>query len=361
MLTIAPATSVQRSLFGTLPDGRKVEAVTLTNASGMTARVIAWGAILQELCVPDRHGHCTDVVLGYADLAGYLAEPNYFGATIGRYANRISGGRFTLDGHEYALARNDGPNALHGGIAGFDKRLWTITAVESGPVASVVLSYTSPAGEEGYPGALEVTVKYSLDAANQLTIELGATTNAPTIVSLTHHSYFNLASAASALDQVLTIPAEHYTPVDAALIPTGELRPVAGTNFDFRQPTPIGARIGDRDDQQLAYGNGYDHNWVIARSVSHTPRLNARLSDPASGRTMELWSNQPGLQFYSGNFLCGTVIGKAGRAYQRGDGLCLEPQLFPDTPNQPAFGSARLDPGQRSCNRIELRFSASQS
>jgi aldose 1-epimerase len=362
MITTAPsfAASAKREPFGAMADGRAVEAVVLTNASGMSARVISFGATLQALEVPDRGGKPGDVVLGYGDMRGYNAKPNYFGSSVGRYANRIGGARFKLDGRAYALTKNDGPNTLHGGAAGFDKRLWTITAVESGPVARVVMTYRSPAGEEGYPGTLDVTAIYSLGEANELTIEYRARTTAPTIVNLTHHSYFTLAGEGGGrgtMNQRLTIPAESFTPVDATLIPTGEVRAVAGTNFDFRNPTVIGSRIRDGRDAQLVYGRGYDHNWVIQHGVSDDLKLHARLEDPFSGRVMELLSNQPGLQFYSGNFIDATITGKSGSIYRQGDGLCLEPQLFPDTPNKPQFGSARLNPGQSYVNHMVLRFS----
>lgn len=357
----AQAATAQRAPFGTLPDGRAVEVITLANAKGLTARILSYGAILQALDVPDARGRKADVVEGYPTLAGYLARPNYFGATVGRYANRIAHARFVLDGKTYSLATNDGPNTLHGGTRGFDKQLWTVERVTSGPRASVTLHYVSPDGEEGYPGTLDVHATYTLDEAGALSLELTATTDKPTIVNLTGHSYFNLAGAASgqsALDQVLTIPADSYTPVDATLIPTGEMAAVAGTPFDFRKPTRIGARIRDGRSAQLVMGKGYDHNWVIARAPTATPHLVARLSDPRSGRTMAVLSNQPGVQFYAGGVLDGTISGKGDTLYRQGDAVALEPQVFPDTPNQPAFGSARLDPGQTYRHVIVYRFGA---
>jgi aldose 1-epimerase len=291
---------------------------------------------------------------------GYLTAPNYFGATVGRYANRIKGGRFAIDGHGYTLATNNGPNALHGGVQGFDKRLWSVERVSDGDTASVVLRYVSADGEEGYPGKLTVTATYSLNEANELSVEYTATTTKPTIVNITNHSFFNLAGEAAQraiYDEILTIPADATTPVDATLIPTGELRPVEGTPFDFRRPTVIGSRIRDGRDPQIVFGQGYDENFVIARGMSDKPRLHARLEDPATGRIMDIFSNQPGVQLYTGNFLDGTAIGKSGHAYRQGDGIALEPQVFPDTPNQPAFGSARLDPGQTYRNIIVYRFS----
>jgi len=351
-----------RTVFGTLPDGRTVEEVTLTNGKGVTARILSWGALLRTLDVPDRAGTPPDVVLGYNDLAGYLAKPKYFGASVGRYANRVRAGRFTLDGQTYALATNDGPNALHGGAAGFDKRLWTITAVTGGTAPSVTLRYVNPDGEEGYPGTLSATATYRLDEANTLTVTYEATTDRPTIVNLTNHSFFNLAgegAGRSILDHVLTIPAERYTPVDATLIPTGAHLPVAGTPFDFRKPTVIGAHIRAGRDVLIVRGRGYDHNWMVTDAPTADPHPVARVEDPHSGRILEIGSNQPGVQFYAGNFLDATAVGKSGLAYRQSDALALEPELVPDTPNQPAFGSARLDPGQTYRNTITYRFSTS--
>jgi aldose 1-epimerase len=351
---LAQAAEPARTVFGTLPDGRTVEEVTLTNGKGVTARILSWGALLRVLEVPDRTGKAADVVLGYSDLASYLNKGSYFGVSVGRYANRIRAGRFTLDGQTYALATNDGPNALHGGSAGFDKRLWTITAVKGGAAPSVTLRYVSPDGEEGYPGTLTATAT--------LSVTYEATTDKPTIVNLTNHSFFNLAgegSGRSILNNVLTIPAERFTPVDATLIPTGEHLPVAGTPFDFRTPTMIGARIRDGRDVQIVHGRGYDHNWVVTDAPTAEPHLVARVEDPDSGRVLDVSSNQPGVQFYAGNFLNATVVGKSGLAYRQSDALALEPELFPDTPNQPAFGSARLDPGKTYRNVITYRFSTS--
>ncbi|WP_342142392.1 aldose epimerase family protein [Methylobacterium fujisawaense] len=363
-LTPAPVRAAEpvRTVFGTLPDGRSVEEVTLTNGKGITARILSWGALLRSLDVPDRSGKAADVVLGYNDLASYLTKGSYFGVSVGRYANRIRAGRFTLDGQTYTLATNDGPNALHGGAAGFDKRLWTITAVKGGAAPSVTLRYVSPDGEEGYPGTLTATATYTLDATDTLTVTYEATTDKPTIVNLTNHSFFNLAgegSGRSILDQTLTIPAERFTPVDATLIPTGAHLPVAGTPFDFRKPTVIGARIRDGRDEQIVRARGYDHNWVVTDAPTAEPHLVARVEDPESGRIREVASNQPGVQFYAGNFLNATVVGKSGLAYRQSDALALEPELFPDTPNQPAFGSARLDPGKTYRNVIAYRFSTS--
>jgi aldose 1-epimerase len=359
-LVPAAAGEARRAPFGSLPDGRAVEEVTLANG-GLTARILTWGALLRTLEVPDRTGRAADVVLGYADLAGYLKAPNYFGVSVGRYANRIRAGRFSLDGTAYTLARNDGPNALHGGREGFDKRLWTVTEVKDGATPSVTLRYVSPDGEEGYPGTLTASVTYALDAAGTLAVEYRATTDKPTIVNLTNHSFFNLAgenSGRTILDHVLTIPAERYTPVDDTLIPTGEIAPVNGTPFDFRTATAIGARIRDGRDPQIVRGRGYDHNFVVTAAPTNEAHLVARVEDPASGRVMEVSSNQPGVQFYAGNFLDATAVGKSGLSYRQSDALALEPQVFPDTPNQPAFGSARLDPGATYRNIITYRFSS---
>ena len=352
-------TAAKRESFGTMPDGRAVEAVVLTNAHGLSARVIAYGASLQSLRVPDRDGHFADIVLGYPSLKGYLEKPQYFGATVGRYANRIAKGRFVLDGHTYQVPVNDGPNSLHGGTRGFDKVLWTISAVShDAGKASVTLTYVSPDGDMGYPGKLSVTAQYTLDDKNQLSIRYGATTDRPTIVNLSNHTYWNLAGegSGSVMDQRLTIAADAFLPIDATSIPTGQLRKVDGTPFDFRHPKPIGRDIRT-DDPQLLNGRGYDHNWVISRTPAPAPRMVARVEDPHSGRVLTLSSDQPGLQFYSGNFLDGTTVGTGGHVYRQGDAFVLEPQLYPDTPNQPAFGSARLDPGHEYRNVIVYRFS----
>ncbi len=363
VLTAAvPASGVEvaRATFGTLPDGRAVPAVTLVNKHGVHATVIAWGATLQSLILPDRAGHLADVALGYDNLKDYLDHPQYFGATVGRFANRIARGRFTLDGKAYQVPVNNGANSLHGGTAGFDKQLWQVVDSGGGPAGHVTLRHVSPDGEMGYPGTLTVDATYTLGEDDRLTIEYRATTTAPTIVNITNHAYWNLSgegSANGAMGHVVTIPAEHYLPTDSGAIPTGELRAVAGTAFDFRTPHPVGERVRDATDQQLVFGRGYDHNWVVGRQVTADEHLMARVADPASGRGFELWSNQPGVQFYSGNFLDGTTSGKAKRIYREGDAVVFEPQIFPDTPNQPAFGSARLAPGETYRNVMTYRFS----
>ncbi|MGA0587100.1 aldose epimerase family protein [Dyella sp. KRB-257] len=362
LIALAPAAhagDASRAPFGRLPDGSTVEAVTLRNNHGAAARIITLGASVQSLTLPDRHGAMADVVLGYPDAATYITKPQYFGATVGRFANRIAKGRFTLDGKSYQLPTNDGPNSLHGGSKGFDKVLWTITRVTGGAAPSVTMRYVSPDGDQGYPGTLTVDATYTFDDRNRLTIDYHATTDAPTIVNISNHTYWNLGSegSGSVLDDVLTIPADHFTPVDATLIPTGEFRAVAGTDYDFRRGKPIGRDIRDGKEPQLLQGRGYDMNWVISRHKAGKARLVARVADPHSGRVLSLYSAQPGLQFYSGNFLDGTSVGKSGRIYRQGDAFVLEPQIFPDTPNQPDFGSARLDPGQTYDNRIVYRFS----
>lgn len=349
-----------RRSFGTLPDGTVVEAITLDSGAGMRVRIITLGASIQSVLVPDRDGAIADVCPGFSDLGGYLGQSQYFGATVGRVANRIAGGRFRLDGRDYRIPVNNGANSLHGGTRGFDKANWTVAALAGGRRASATLRHVSPDGDQGYPGTLEVSATYALDQAGQLSVDYRAVTDRPTIVNLSSHVYWNLAgegSAEGAMGHRLSIPAEHYLPTDERSIPTGELRPVAGTPFDFRRPATIGARVRDGSDEQIVFGRGYDHNWVIGGKRAPEPRLMARLEHPGSGRVMELLSNQPGLQFYSGNFLDGTLAGKSARLYRMGDAVALEPQMFPDTPNQPEFGSVRLDPGETYRNLIVWRFS----
>ncbi|HVS12688.1 MAG TPA: aldose epimerase family protein [Thermoanaerobaculia bacterium] len=351
--------------LGTLPDGRVARVYTLINAHGLEARITDYGGIVLSLLAPDRDGILGDVVLGYDDLAGYLEVTPYFGAIVGRYGNRIAGARFTLDGGEHALAANDGPNHLHGGVVGFDKVLWSGEPIERADGAGVTLRYRSPDGEEGYPGTLDVEVDYVLNDRNELVIDYRASTDAPTPVNLTHHSYFNLAGKGDVLGHQLTVAASRYTPVDATLIPTGELAPVAGTPFDFRQPATIGARIG-KDHEQLERGGGYDHHFVLDRadegsSVSADGRLSARVlaarvTEPTTGRLFEVETTEPGLQLYSGNFLDGTITGKGGMVYQHRSGFCLETQHFPDSPNQPHFPSTILRPGEQYRSRTIYRF-----
>jgi aldose 1-epimerase len=347
---------VARATFGRTGDGATVDMFTLTNARGMEVQAISYGAIIRSIRVPDRNGTLDDVVLGFDAVDGYLTRHPYFGALVGRYGNRIARGQFTLDGKTYQLATNNGPNHLHGGVKGFDKALWNGETFARDGNVGVVFSHTSPDGDEGYPGALSARVTYTLTPANELTIEYDATADKPTPVNLTQHSYFNLAGAGTSdiLQHRLTLHADRFTPVDATLIPTGELAPVAGTPFDFRQPAVIGARI-DADDPQIKNGGGYDHNWVLNRTGPGLVPA-ARVEDPSSGRTLDVSTTEPGVQFYTGNFLDGTIAGKAGRVYRRRFGLCLETQHFPDSPNHPAFPSTILRPGERLQSKTVFAF-----
>lgn len=345
--------------FGRLPDGALVDLVTLTSSSGLQAQVLTLGAALHSMRLPDRDGKYADVVLDHPDLQSMLARPRYFGATIGRCANRIAHSRFMLEGREHALPANDGMHSLHGGAVGFDKALWRI--VEAG-ANRVALAHVSPDGDQGYPGTLAATAIYTLDE-DQLSIEYLATTDRPTLANLTHHAYWNLAGegSGSAMGHELRIVADGYTPIDAQRIPTGEIRPVAGTAFDFRTSRPIARDMAGHTDPQLVHGDGYDHNWVVDPGNSGELRLVAQARDPGSGRALTLMSTQPGLQFYSGNFLDGSIIGKSGRPYRKGDAFALEPQHFPDAPNQPAFPSVRLLPGQTYRSLMVYRFSVDQA
>jgi len=346
--------NVGRNPFGALPDGRAVEIFTISNAAGMQVRTIPYGAIVVSIKVPDRAGAMGDVVLGFDALDGYLKQPPYFGAVVGRYGNRIAKGVFAIDGTTFRLAVNNGPNHLHGGVKGFDKLLWRGEMFLRGGEAGVIYSLTSPDGDEGYPGTLNVKVTYTLSAGNTLTVDYDATTDKPTVVNLTQHSYFNLGGGGDILNHRLTIDADRFTPVDATLIPTGELAPVEGTPFDFRQPALIGARI-DADHEQIRNGGGYDHNWVL-NGTPPALRHAAKLEDPASGRTLDVSTTEPGLQFYSGNFLDGTLTGKGGRVYQKRAALCLETQHFPDSPNHPDFPSTVLRPGARYQSKTVFAF-----
>src|SRR6185312_10896093 len=355
----AGAAQARRTAFGALADGTRIEAVDLTSQAGIRARIITLGARIQSLYTPDRSGKPTDIVLGFDSPQQYFDDGNYFGATVGRFANRIGKGRFTLDGHTYQVAINDHGNSLHGGTRGFDKRVWKIESIHSGRSASVVMSYLSPDGEEGYPGTLRVTATYTLTDSGELRIDYQATTDKSTIVNMSGHSYFNLASSPehfSTMRDLLQINASHYTPVDDTLIPSGAITPVAGTPFDFRKPTAIGLRIRDGKDTQLRYCHGYDMNFVLDGHPG-TLRLAARVEDRRSGRVLEVYTTAPGVQFYSGNFLTGTFAGKRDIVYRQGDAVVLEPQDFPDAPNHPNFPSARLEPGATYHNVIVYRFS----
>jgi aldose 1-epimerase len=348
--------TVVRDDFGKTPDGQPVEIYTLANAKGTQARILTYGGIVQSLKVPDKNGNYADVVLGFDNLQGYIDKSPYFGALIGRYGNRIGGAKFTLEGQTYTLATNNNGNTLHGGLKGFDKVVWAAEPSLSvdGPV--LTLTYLSKDGEEGFPGNLKVTAIYTLTESNVLRIEFTATTDKPTVVNLTHHSYFNLAGQGNGkiLGHIMCINADNTTPVDAGLIPTGEIKPVDGTPFDFRTPTPIGERINN-PDTVLQYGPGYDHNWVVNNPAGQFG-LQARVVEPVSGRTLEVWSDQPGLQFYAGNFLDGTITGKEGKVYTHRSAFCLEPQHFPDSPNKPNFPSVELKPGETYRCVIAYKF-----
>ncbi len=350
---------ITRERFGFTPDGHAIERVVLCGDDGFEARVITLGAALQALLVPDANGCSADVVLGHDDLAGYLGKRGFFGATVGRYANRIANARFVLDGTTYQLAANNGPHSLHGGLKGFDTQLWRISAIEDGARPAVTLSYVSADGEEGFPGRLEVSVSYRLTGPVELSLTISARTDRPTIVNLTNHSFFNLEGAlanATVLDHRLTLAAGRFLAIDPTAIPLGGLpRPVAGTPFDFRDGAAIGARIR-QNDEQLRNGRGYDHNFCLDNSGRLG--LAARLEAPISGRVLELLTDQPGVQFYSGNYLDGATGGKGGRLYRQSDGLCLEPQIWPDAPNRPDFPSPRLTADREYQHRIVYRFSA---
>jgi len=346
---------ITREPFGTTKDGKPVDLYTLRNARGVEARIMNYGGIVVSLKVLDKNGQLGDVVLGYDTLAEYEKETPYFGCLVGRYGNRIAKGKFTLNGKEYILATNNPPNALHGGLKGFDKVVWQAHASESKLGPTLELRYLSKDGEEGYPGNLAVTAVYTLTADNALRLDYTATCDQDTVVNLTQHSYFNLAGKGDILGHVVYLNADKFTPVDSTLIPTGELRPVDGTPFDFRKPTAIGARV-NQADEQLKFGGGYDHNWVINKKPGELA-LMARVTEPTTGRVLEVLSTEPGLQFYCGNFLDGTLKGKGGWVYQHRNGFCMEPQHYPDSPNQPQFPSVVLKPGHAYRNTIIYRFS----
>jgi aldose 1-epimerase len=346
---------IKKQAFGMTESREAVELYTLTNANGMEARIMTYGGAVVSLKVPDRNGKLGDVVLGYETLDGYLKNSPYFGAIIGRYGNRIGKARFSLDGKEYTLGKNNGENTLHGGLKGFDKVVWKGKEVKSRDGGGLELTYLSKDGEEGFPGNLSVTVSYTLTNQNELKIKYSARTDKTTVVNLTNHSYFNLAGEGSILQHELMINAGRFTPVDAGLIPTGELRSVKGTPMDFTQFAGIGTRI-DQQDEQLTAGRGYDHNWVL-NNATGSLALAARVYEPVSGRVMEVLTTEPGIQFYSGNFLDGTITGKGGQVYKQRYGFCLETQHFPDSPNKPGFPSTVLKPGQKYNSSTIYRFS----
>jgi aldose 1-epimerase len=347
---------IKESAFGTMPDGTPVKLFTLSNASGMEVRAINYGAILVSIKVPDRNGRVDDVVVGHDDLEGYLTKSRFFGAVVGRYGNRIAGGRFTLDGRTYQLTQNNGQNHLHGGAKGFDKVVWKASINDDPRGPSVAFTHTSPDGEEGYPGTLLARIVYTLTDKNELVIDYSATTNKPTLVNLTQHSYFNLAGHGSGdiLDHQLTLNADRYTPVDASQIPTGEIAPVDGTPFDFRRGVTIGARI-DADHEQIRFGSGYDHNFVLARSGDGLVQA-AHVVDPKTGRTLDVSTTEPGVQFYSSNKLDGSHVGKGGHVYSARSSFCLETQHFPDSPNRANFPSTVLRPGEEYRSTTVFKF-----
>jgi aldose 1-epimerase len=347
--------SISQTLFGKTPDGQAADLYTLRNRHGLEARITNYGGILVSLKTPDKSGNFDDVVLGFDDLDHYVNDTSHFGGIIGRYGNRIANGKFSLNGHTYKLAANNGDNNLHGGLKGFDKAVWTAETLETPNGPALQLGYLSKDGEEGFPGNLSVTAIYTVTNDNALQLDFTATTDRHTICNLTQHSYFNLRGRGDVLDYIVQINADKFTPANAKLIPTGELRAVAGTPFDFRKPTAIGERIGS-DHEQLKIASGYDQNWVLNK-LNGELALAARVSDQTSGRTLELFTTQPGMQFYTANFLNG-AIGKNGQALRKRHAFCMEPQHFPDSPNHPHFPSVELKPGEVYRNTIVYKFSA---
>ena len=354
----AATPSITVKPFGKLPDGQRADLYTLTNRNGAVATISNYGGIVTSLTMPDRNGKLGDVVLGFNSLEKYLKDSPYFGCLVGRYGNRIAKGRFTLDGQNYQLATNNIGNALHGGLKGFDKVLWQAEPKVTAQGPSLKLTYVSKDGEEGYPGNLKVAATYTLTNKNELKLVYRATTDKDTVVNLTHHSYFNLAGQGNGtiLEHVVTLDASRYTPVDKTLIPTGKVATVKGTPFDFLKPTPIGARIDAKDDQ-LKFAGGYDHNFVADKLIPGTLTRVAKVEDPKTGRVMEVFTTEPAVQFYAGNFLDGTLKGKGGKVYAHRGGFCLEPQHYPDSPNHPNFPSTVLKPGETYKNTIVYRFS----
>lgn len=354
----AATPSITVKPFGKLSDGQATDLYTLTNKNGAVAKISNYGGTVTSLTMPDRNGKFSDVVLGFDSLGKYVKDSPYFGALIGRYGNRIAKGKFSLDGNNYQLATNNIGNALHGGIKGFDKVVWTAAPKVTAQGPTLKLTYVSKDGEEGYPGTLKVTATYTLTNKNELKLVYRATTDKDTVVNLTHHSYFNLAGQGNGtiLDHVLTLDSSRYTPVDQTLIPTGKIAMVKGTPMDFRKPTPIGARI-DAKDEQLKFAGGYDHNFVADKLVPGTLTRIAKVEEPKSGRVMEVFSTEPAVQFYAGNFLDGTLKGKGGKVYAYRGGFCLEPQHYPDSPNHKNFPTTELKPGQTYKNTIVYRFS----
>ncbi|HEX5056988.1 MAG TPA: aldose epimerase family protein [Gammaproteobacteria bacterium] len=346
--------TVSSKPFGQLPDGAKVDLYTLANRHGTEARIMTYGGTITSLRTRDRAGELADIVLGFDELEPYLKGTPYFGALIGRYGNRIAKGLFTLDGKTYTLDTNGRQNHLHGGVEGFDKRVWSAQAFTDQTGAGVKLNLLSPDGDQGYPGNLRVTAVYTLTDDDRLIIDLRAVTDRPTLVNLTHHSYFNLAAEGDILNHRLTLNADRFTPVDSTMIPTGELRFVNDTPFDFRKPVAIGARIDDTRDEQIALGHGYDHNFVLNKKAGDALQQAARVVEPESGRVLEIWTEEPGIQFYTANFLNPTLC--RGKTYSRRCAFCLEPQHYPDSPNQPDFPSTVLRPGEQYATRTVYKF-----
>ncbi len=356
----AQGRGIERAFYGTTQDGAQIEQFTMTNAHGLVVKFISYGGVITEIDTPDRRGRRDNIVLGFNSLHDYETKGKtiYFGALVGRYANRVGEARFSLDGQEHKLAANDGPNSLHGGTRGFDKAAWKVTPLDEGEHVGATLTYVSKDGEEGYPGALTVNVTYTLTDSDELLIRYAATTDKDTVLNLTNHSYWNLAGngSGSVADQLLQVDADHYTPVGSTLIPTGELAPVAGTPLDFRQATPLGARLRSSFDQ-MVLARGYDHNFVLNGPRGGTePGFAARAYDPRSGRVLEVLTTQPGLQVYTGNFLDGTVVGSSGGTYRQTDAFALETQHFPDSPNKPQFPTTQLRPGRTFSSTTVFRF-----
>jgi aldose 1-epimerase len=356
----AKEASVSKAAFGSTPDGEAVDIYTLTNANGMEVRTITFGGIITSIRVPDRDGKLDDVALGFDNLEGYLTNPPFFGAIIGRYGNRIAKGRFTLDGKTYSLAINDKPNHLHGGKKGFDKIVWKAESFKKENNVGVVFTHTSPDGDEGYPGSVSLRVTYTLTPRNEIEVEFEATTDKATPLNLTQHTYFNLAGDGSRdiLDHLMTIHASRFTPVDSTKIPTGESAPVEGTPFDFREPTAIGARIA-ANDTQIKFGNGYDHNFVLDRTGDGMFAA-AHVLEPQTGRVLDISTTEPGMQFYTGNFLDGSLVGKSAHVYKQRMGFALETQHYPDSPNQPRFPNTILHPGEAYHSKTVFAFSVNK-
>lgn len=359
MITATPASIIEKLSYGVLPSGAAVAQYTLRAKSGAIVKINTYGATIAAIEEPDRHGKLADVVLGFRDFNGYEHNVPYFGATVGRYANRIARGRFTLDGKTYHLAINNDVNALHGGLQGFDKVVWHVDSAQATAAGAVLrLSHVSPDMDQGYPGRMTVHVTFTLDAAGALRIDYDAITDKTTVLNLTNHSYFNLAGegSGSVESQEITINADRFTPVDATLIPTGQIQSVAGTPLDFRKPMRIGEKLRD-GYEQLTYAHGYDFNWVLNRKPDDPPTLAARAYDPGSGRVLEVYTTQPGLQFYTGNFLDGSLVGTSGKAYRQTDGFTFETQHYPDSPNHANFPSTVLHPGEHFHAVTIFRFS----